>query len=224
MRILLVEDDLPLANTLKSSLSELAHSVDHIDNGLIAFNTLKTESYDAVILDLSLPDMDGVEILKKVRDRGNKVPIIILTARREVQSRVLTLNNGADDYLIKPFDFSELEARLGAIFRRSMMLDKATITLGNFTFDSAAHRVFINDEEVHIPKRELSLLECLLNRQGKVVSKDIILERIYSLDEEADIQVIDLYMHRLRKRLVNADTLSITTLRGLGFLLDTQGP
>jgi len=222
MRILLVEDDIPLAETLKTALAESAHSIDHLDNGLSAYNLLKTESYDAVILDLSLPDMDGVEILKKTRDAGNHVPIIILTARREVQSRVLTLNHGADDYLIKPFDMSELEARLGAISRRSMMQDKASISLGNFTFDSAARRVFINKEEIHIPKRELSLLECLLNRQGKVVSKQTILDRIYALDEEADLQVIDLYMHRLRKRLKNADVLSITTLRGLGFLLDAQ--
>jgi len=222
MRILLVEDDPSLSKMLLSALSESSHAVDHIDDGLVAYNLLKTEIYDAIILDLSLPGMDGIDVLKQVRDLHNHVPIIILTARREVQSRVLALNNGADDYLVKPFDISELEARLGAIFRRSMMRDKETIKLGNFTFDSAAHRVFINDEEVHLPKRELSLLECLLNRQGKVVSKDVILDRIYSIEEEADIQVIDLYMHRLRKRLKDADALTITTLRGLGYLLDAQ--
>ncbi|MGH1440527.1 MAG: response regulator [Cellvibrionaceae bacterium] len=222
MRILLVEDDFSLSEMLKTALSNQAHTVDHIDDGLMAHKLLKTEEYDAVVLDLSLPNMDGIDILKKARASGNHVPIIILTARREVQSRVLALNNGADDYLIKPFDISELEARLGAIFRRSMMQDKATIEIGNFSFDSAAHRVFVNNEEIHIPKRELSLLECLLNRQGKVVSKDIILERIYSLEEDADTQVIDLYIHRLRKRLKNATSIKIKTLRGLGFLLDTQ--
>lgn len=220
MRILIVEDDVSLSETLKSALAEQAHSVDHIDNGRSADNALKTESYDAVVLDLTLPDMDGIEVLKRARARNNSVPIIILTATREIPARVSALNNGADDYLTKPFDIDELFARLGAISRRSRMQDKATIDIGNFTFDSAARRVFIDNTEVLIPKREISLLECLLQRQGKVVSKEVILDRIYSLDEDPDLKVIDLYMHRLRKRLAKADSLTITTLRGLGFMLD----
>ncbi len=220
MRILLVEDDVHLSQTLKSALAELAHTVDHVDNGLTAYNTLRTEEYDAVVLDLGLPKMDGSAVLKKVRSEGNTVPILILTAHSEVPSRVMALNSGADDYLIKPFDIDELLARLGAISRRSASQQQSLITIGNFSFDSSARRIFIDDQEIHIPKREFSLLECLLQRQGKVVSKDVILDSIYSLNEDADISVIDLYIHRLRKRLAKAVDLKISTLRGLGYLLD----
>lgn len=220
MRILLVEDDVYLSVTIRTALSEMSHAVDHVDNGLSAYNMLTTEDYDAVVLDLGLPEMDGSEVLKKVRADKNPVPILILTANSEVPSRVLALNSGADDYLVKPFDIDELLARLGAISRRSSSQQKAMISIGNFTFDSSSRRVFIDDYEIKIPKRELALLECLLLRQGKVVSKKSILNSIYSLEEEADINVVDLYIHRLRKRLSDAEGLKISTLRGLGYLLD----
>ncbi len=222
MRILLVEDDESLSSTLKTALINKAHSVDHIDNGLQAYEVLKTESYDAVILDLSLPKMDGAEVLKKTRQSGNSVPIIILTARLEVNSRVDALNGGADDYLVKPFSIRELLARLGAISRRSKMQDKAVISIGNFTFDSDARRAFIDGEAITIPNRELALLECLLQRQGKIVPKDTILNRLYSLEETPDPKVIDLYIHRLRKRIANSTSINICTLKGLGFLLDIE--
>lgn len=222
MRILLVEDDTSLANTLKTALTQKAHTVDHIDNGLSAYEVLKSEQYDAVILDLSLPKMDGTDVLKKVRNLNNATPIIILTARLEVESRVGALNNGADDYLVKPFSIDELLARLGAISRRNKIQNKAVITIDNFSYDSYSQRVSIDGEQIKIPKRELALLECLLQRQGKVVSRETILNRLYSWDDEPDTKVIDLYMHRLRKRIANAKTLNICTLRGLGFLLDIE--
>ena len=220
MRILLVEDDIYLSQTLKSALSELAHTVDHVDNGVTALNTLKTEDYDAVVLDLGLPKMEGSTVLKKVRAMGKTVPILILTAHSEVPSRVMALNSGADDYLTKPFNIDELLARLGAISRRSASQQQALVTIGNFSFNSSSRRVFINDEEIHIPKREFSLLECLLHRQGKVVSKEVIMDSIYSLDEAVDMSVVDVYIHRLRKRLNDAIYLKISTLRGLGYLLE----
>lgn len=222
MRILLVEDDTHLASSLEEAISIHAHAVDHIDDGLSAYHALQTESYDAVILDLSLPKMDGLTILKKVRDAGNTVPIIILTAQGEVDSRVSALNAGADDYLIKPFVMKELLARLGAISRRAKFQAKAVIEIGNLRFDSAARRLFIAGNEIAIPKREIALLECLIQRQGKVVSKETILDRIYSLQEEPGANVVDLYIHRLRKRLSDADSLTISTLRGLGYLLDSD--
>ena len=220
MRILLVEDDIHLSKTLKSALAELAHTVDYVDNGLSAYKMLTTEEYDAVVLDLDLPKMDGSTVLKKVREEKNIVPILILTANSEVPSRVLALNSGADDYLVKPFDIDELLARLGAIFRRSASQHQSLVVIGNFSFDNTSRRIYINDEEIIIPKREFALLECLLHRQGKVVSKQVILDSIYSLDEDVEISVVDLYIHRLRKRLVDAVGLKISTLRGLGYLLD----
>lgn len=222
MRILLVEDDSSLSATLKTALMQKSHAVDCVDNGLCAYETLKTEHYDAVILDLSLPKMDGTEVLKKVREANNPIPIIILTARLEIESRVGALNGGADDYLIKPFSIDELLARLGAISRRGKIETKSTINIDNFSFDSHARRVFIDGELIKIPKREIALLECLLQRQGKVVSKETILSRLYSWDEDPDAKVIDLYIHRLRKRIENAKKINICTLRGLGFLLDVE--
>ncbi|MCL4156742.1 UNVERIFIED_CONTAM: hypothetical protein GTU68_064125 [Idotea baltica] len=160
MRILLVEDDVHLSSTLKSALAELAHTVDYVDNGLSAYNMLNTEEYDAVVLDLDLPKMDGSTVLKKVREEKNIVPILILTANSEVPSRVLALNSGADDYLVKPFDIDELLARLGAISRRSASQHQSLVVIGNFSFDNTSRRIFINDEEITIPKREFALLEC----------------------------------------------------------------
>lgn len=222
MKILLVEDDSSLSTTLKTALTQKAHVVDCVDNGLDAYAILKTERYDAVILDLSLPKMDGSEVLKKVRELNNQTPIIILTARLEIESRVDALNGGADDYLIKPFSIDELLARLGAISRRNKVQSKSTIIIDNFSFDSNARRIFIDDEAVKVPKRELALLECLLERQGKVVSKELILSQLYSWDEEPDIKVVDLYIHRLRKRIKSAKKINICTLKGLGFLLDVE--
>ncbi len=222
MRILLVEDDKHLAVSLEEAIASQAHAVDHIDNGQTAYHALQTERYDAVVLDLGLPKMSGLTVLQKVRDAGNAVPIIILTAQGEVDSRVRALNAGADDYMIKPFAINELLARLGAISRRTSLQAKAEVEIGNLSFDSAARRLFIAGEEVTIPKREIALLECLLQRQGKVVSKETILDSIYSLQEEPAPNVVDLYIHRLRKRLACADSVTITTLRGLGYLLDSD--
>ncbi|MEE9447642.1 MAG: response regulator transcription factor [Arenicellales bacterium] len=222
MRILLVEDDTNLALSLEETLAAQAHSVDKLDNGLSAYQLLKTEHYDAVVLDLSLPKMNGLEVLKLTREQHNLVPIIILTAQGDIDSRVKALNTGADDYLVKPFSTDELLARLGAISRRAKLQARAEIKIGNLTFDSAARRLFIREKEINIPKREIALLECLLQRQGKVVSKGTILDCMFSLDEEPKLNVIDLYIHRLRKRLATADKVRISTLRGLGFLIDTD--
>ena len=222
MRLLLVEDNDTLADALSRSLAKQDYAVDVLKQGDSADEVLATQVYDLVILDLTLPKMDGLEVLRNLRRRGSDSPVLILTARTEVKERVAGLDLGADDYLTKPFALEELEARVRAMLRRRSGEAKSpAIAHGVLTFDTQSRTCRIDDRDIDLTPRERSLLEVLLRRCGKVVSKEQIAESIFSFDDEASLSSIEIYVHRLRKKLCHPQ-VSIRTVRGLGYMLDTQ--
>lgn len=219
MRILLVEDERELADGLVKALRQQDYAVDWVIDGAIADNLLKTETFDLIILDIGLPEIDGLEVLKRLRHRGKNTPVLILTVHSDLHSRVAGLDLGADDYLSKPFELLELEARIRALLRRNSSATNAVIRCGGLSFDSVARRASLNGEILDLPRRELCLLEILLHRTGQVVSKEQIAAQLFDFDDEAGPNAIELYIHRLRKKLASAG-LNIRTVRGLGYLLE----
>lgn len=219
MRILLVEDDPDLVDALLRTLRRHDYAVDQVADGWMADSVLRTEDYDLVVLDLYLPGLDGLEVLKRLRGRGCRVPVLVLTARGEVQDRVTGLDLGADDYLAKPFALSELEARLRALLRRSQGQANPVLVYGPLTFDTVARRLSVNGESLDLPRRELCLLEFLLAHPNRVVSKEQIADHLFGFDDETGPNAIELYVCRLRKRLEPAG-INIRTIRGLGYLLE----
>ncbi len=222
MRLLLVEDNATLADAVSRSLSKLDYAVDVLNEGDSADEVLASQTYDLIILDLTLPKMDGLEVLRNLRRRGSDCPVLILTARTEVQQRVAGLDLGADDYLTKPFALEELEARVRAMLRRrSGEARSAVMCHGVLSFDTQSRSCWIEGRDIDLTPRERSLLEVLLRRVGKVVSKEQIAESIFSFDDEASLSSIEIYVHRLRKKLSHPN-VTIRTVRGLGYLLDVQ--
>ena len=219
MRILLVEDERQLADGLVKALRQQDYAIDWVADGVIADNLLKTEHFDLIILDIGLPRLGGLDVLKRLRHRGVRAPVLILTARGDLHSRIGGLDLGADDYLSKPFELLELEARVRALLRRNSSAAAAMITCGELCFDSTARRVSVNGDALELPRRELCLLEILLHRVGQVVSKEQIASQLFDFDDEAGPNAIELYIHRLRKKLAPAG-LNIRTVRGLGYLLE----
>lgn len=219
MRVLLVEDNLQLSRSLTQALSEVGMVLDTVADGLHADQLLQVEHYDVVVLDLSLPRMNGLDVLRRMRNRGNQAPVLILTATGETQDRVHGLNLGADDYLRKPFDLSELEARIRALARRSMGRGNTQISIGNLVYDSVGRIFTMRGEPLVLPPREHAVLEVLIARAGKPVSKAVLSEQLCSLDDAVSAEAIEIYVHRLRKRLEGSAT-GIRTLRGLGYLLE----
>ena len=219
MRLLLVEDSPKLASWLSKALRQHGFAVDETHDGAQADSLLRTESYDAVILDLSLPGMDGLTVLQRARERGASLPVLILTARGELEDRVKGLNFGADDYLAKPFDLSELEARLHAVIRRTHGLSSSTLRLGPLQYESSGRLFTLNGRKLVLRPKEHAVLEALLMRVGKAVSKAALYERVFSMDATTGQDVVEIYIHRLRKHL-QATGVSIVTLRGLGYVLE----
>lgn len=219
MRILVVEDNAALSRSIERSLTEMSNAVDVIDNGVLANEVLKTESYDLIVLDLTLPRMDGLEVLKELRNRGGATPVLILSARADLDDRVKGLDLGADDYLTKPFEVAELEARVRALLRRREDSRNPLISMGCLTFDTVTRVVKLNDNELPLTPRERGVLEVLIRNSGRVVSKDQIFEKIFNFDDEADVSAIEIYVSRLRKKLKNCD-VPIRTVRGLGYILE----
>jgi DNA-binding response OmpR family regulator len=219
MRLLVVEDNAALARNVVAAFRAKGHAVDLVGDGEEADAALLQQGYDLVILDLGLPSLDGLEVLRRLRHRRSRVPVLILTARDALRDRVEGLNLGADDYLPKPFALEELEARAGALMRRGVGGAPAIVAHGRLTLDTAARRVRVDDAPVELPRRELNLLEILLARRGQVVSKEAILEKLFGMDEEVGLNAVEIYVHRLRKRLEPIG-LRIRTVRGLGYLLE----
>jgi len=219
MRILIVEDDEILSDSLIRAMAGAGYATDHAADGEHALAMLLDGHYDLAILDLNLPRLDGLAILKQVRVRKPALPVIILTARDSVEDRVRGLDLGADDYLAKPFSVAELEARVRALLRRGQGGGGATLACGSLTFDSIGRRAMLDGTAVELSARELSVLETLLFRQGKVVSKDQLIESLCAWGEEVTPNAIEVYMHRLRKKL-EPGGVAIRTVRGLGYLLD----
>ena len=219
MRILLVEDTRDVGEAICRRFEATGHAVDWEANGHDAAEIIDFTEYALVILDVMLPGMDGFEILKHIRKSGNSVPVLVLTARSEIDDRVGALDLGADDYLVKPFDFRELEARARVLMRRRTGGDPTNlIKCGDIAVDRAARSVHVGKREVQLKRRELTLLEVLVARPGRVFSKDELLDQIFGFDEAANANAIELYIGRLRKKLEGAKA-RIVTVRGLGYQL-----
>ncbi|MBT4934649.1 MAG: response regulator transcription factor [Rhodospirillaceae bacterium] len=221
MRLLLVEDNQRLAETTKEGLEKESFTVDWFDTVGESEAAIETVSYDAIVLDLGLPDGDGMDILKQLRARKSSTPVLILTARDGVEDRVKGLDGGADDYLLKPFAMAELIARIRALLRRPGGALGLTLTAGNVSFDTAAREVRVGDNVISVSRREMGVLEQLMRRYGRVVPKDVLLEdKLYGFGEEVTSNSVEVHISRLRKRLSKAHAdISVHTLRGVGYLL-----
>jgi two-component system, OmpR family, response regulator len=219
VRLLLVEDNRSLAASVAGAFRSKGYAVDAVETVDDAGAALRTQPYDLLILDLGLPDGDGLEVVRRLRQRKSRLPVLVLTARASLQSRVTGLNLGADDYLIKPFALEELEARAGALIRRGIGGSGATVTHGRLALDTAGRVATIDGVPLDLPRRELCLLELLVLRAGQVVEKRVLLEKLFSYDDEAGVNAIEIYVHRLRKKLEPAG-IRVRTVRGLGYLLE----
>lgn len=221
MRILLVEDNAELALWLVRALQARHFAVDHLADGLAADRALAGVPYALVILDLTLPGLDGLEVLQRLRRRGGDTRVLILTARGEVADRVRGLNLGADDYLAKPFELDELEARITALLRRSAGHAGAMQVVGALAFDPVQRSFTLDGRPLALTPRELAVLEVLIRHAGRVVRRQQLFEQVFALDDDVNPEVLDLYIHRVRRKLETAD-VAITTLRGLGYLLERR--
>ena len=219
MRLLIAEDDQVLADGLLRSLRSAGYTVDQVGNGIDADAALSAHEFDLLILDLGLPRLHGLEVLRRLRARGSKAPVLILTAADSVEQRVEGLDLGADDYMAKPFSLQELEARVRALTRRGLGTASSVIKHGPLSFDATGRVAYLNDQMVELSARELSLLEVLLQRAGRLVSKDQLVERLCEWGDEVSNNAIEVYVHRLRKK-IEQGSVRIATVRGLGYCLE----
>ncbi|WP_313953362.1 response regulator transcription factor [Accumulibacter sp.] len=218
MRILLAEDDRIIADGLCRSLRKAGYAIDCAYTGIDADTALMTNTYDLVILDLGLPKLPGLDVLRRLRARKSSTPVLILTALDGIDDRVKGLDLGADDYMAKPFELPELEARVRALSRRSSGTARL-IECGPLTFDQTDRCALVNGEMLDLSARELGLLEILLSRTKRLVSKDQLVDHLCGWGEEVSHNAIEVYIHRLRKKL-DATGVNITTVRGLGYYLE----
>ena len=219
MRILIAEDDSILADGLVHALRASGYAIDHVGDGAAADAALAAQSFDLLILDLGLPKMPGLEVLKRLRARHLKVPVLILTAQDGLDDRVKGLDLGADDYLAKPFELAELEARVRALVRRASNGGQPLVTCGGLVYDPASRVASAGEERLDLTARELRLLEIFALRVGRLVSKTQIVDHLCEWGEEVSENAIEVYVHRLRKKLEPAK-VRITTVRGLGYCLE----
>lgn len=221
MRILIVEDDLILADGLKNSLIQSGYALDLVNNGSDADSVLVYQSFDLIVLDLGLPKLIGFEVLKRLRARGSKTPVLILTANDDFNDRVKGLDLGADDYLSKPFILAELEARVRALIRRGQSGGSAIVNVGKLQLDTTNRAASYNNISLNLSARELAVLEILMLKAGKVVNKEQMLEKLCNFDEDISDNALEVYLHRLRKKIDHSD-IHIRTIRGLGYLLEAR--
>lgn len=219
MRILLVEDHVQLSQSIAQALKAAGLTVDVLHDGVAADLALASEDYAMAILDVGLPRLDGFEVLARLRDRGRNLPVLMLTARSDVKDRVHGLNLGADDYLAKPFELTELEARVKALLRRTLLGGERQQRCGALVYDLEARRFSIGEVPLVLTSREQSVLEALIARPGRVMSKEQLAAQVFGLDEDASAEAIEIYIHRLRKKL-DGQGVAIVTFRGLGYLLE----
>jgi DNA-binding response OmpR family regulator len=220
MRILLIEDNVRLASGLKTILTKDGYAVDIIHDGQDAINILDYQEYDLLLLDLGLPGIDGIEILKKIRKNNTNIPVIIISARHKLDQRVLGLETGADDYISKPFDIQEVVARVHALLRRSQQKGQVTIKLGDITFNTTTRELNQDGIRIHLSKRELSVFEYLISQVNVVLSKENISEHVGNFDDEFTSHAIETYISRLRKKL--GKNVNIKTFSGLGYMIHTK--
>ena len=220
MRLLYIEDNERLALNTSASLRDSGFVVDVVHTAADALHSVKSFEYDAVILDLGLPDQDGLKVLPQIKSVKQQIPIIICTARDALDDRIIGLNTGSDDYIVKPFAVSELIARVNAVLRRPGGPLGMTLALGNVKYETADRSVVIDEVVTQFSKRELALLELFLRKTERVVSKDAIENALYGFDETATPNAIEVLTHRLRKKLIDKGaSIEIHNLRGIGYVL-----
>jgi two-component system OmpR family response regulator len=222
MRILLAEDDLILADALCRALVQSAYAVDIADNGEQADRSLALGIYDLAILDIGLPGIDGLEVLRRLRARKSAVPVLMLTAFDTLADRVRGLDLGADDYLAKPFDLPELEARVRALLRRGSPHPAPSLQHGGLRLDTVDRRVYHDNQPIELSAREFAVLELLMMREGRVVSKEHMVNHLYGWGDEVGPNAIEVYVHRIRKKLEPLGC-EIRTVRGMGYLMERKG-
>jgi len=219
MRILIVEDDEMLAEAITRALRQAAHTVQRASSGLEADRLLSATDYDLVLLDLGLPQLDGFEVLRRMRARRTRVPVMVLTVRDSVEDRVAGLDLGADDYLTKPFELAELEARVRALIRRANSGASADLVHGPLRLDTVGRRLFREEEPVELSARELSVMELLMMRVGRVVTKQQIIDHLYGWDDTASANSVEVFVYRLRRK-IDGSGVDIRTVRGMGYLIE----
>jgi two-component system copper resistance phosphate regulon response regulator CusR len=223
MKVLVVEDYEPLRESMRQGLLEDGYAVDATGEGEEGLWLARTGEYDVIVLDLMLPGMDGLEILTHLRSQGDSVHVLILTARDALEDRIAGLDLGADDYLVKPFDFGEFLARVRALVRRRYDSKTPVLKTGDLTVDTVGKKAFIGDRELDLTSREFALLELLAHMEGKVLSREMIRERIYDFASDPASNVIDVYIGRLRRKIEQCGGKKILhTRRGFGYVL--EGP
>jgi len=214
MKLLLVEDDTALAEGLKNALKNEGFAVNHVAEGLMALSTIRADPPDALILDIGLPDIDGLEVLRRTRQINKTLPVIILTARDSLQDKIIGLDGGADDYLPKPFDAKELFARLRVLERRLGSVHQTEIELGPVCLDIAAHTVCVSDVSTEMPRHEYMILKALMENAGRILTRQQLESRIYSWGEEVASNALEVHIHNVRKKLPKD---FIKTVRGVGY-------
>ncbi|WP_369922631.1 response regulator [Marinomonas polaris] len=219
MRILVVEDDLSLADGLVTALKREGYTVDLLHDGIHALEALANEVFDLVVLDLGLPRLDGLAVLKQLRANENAVPVLILTARDALEDRVAGLDLGADDYLVKPFDVTELKARARALLRRSYGRAISEIHYKGLVLFPASHKVTHQDKDVNLTRREYSLLHELVSQPGHVFTRDILQQLMYGWGDDVESNALEVHIHHLRKKLFPE---LIRTIRGIGYVVDQE--
>ena len=220
MRILVVEDDRLLGDALQAGLRQAGFVSDWAVDGVLAERMLAETAYAAMVLDLGLPKRSGLDVLRRLRQQGSPLPVLILTARDTVEDRIVGLDGGADDYLVKPFNLGELAARLRALIRRAEGKPQPVITLRGVTLDPAAHTVLLDRQPVELGAKEFALLNVLMLNAGRVLSRGQLEQQLYSWADEAGSNTVEVYIHHLRKKL-GADC--IKTIRGVGYLIPREG-
>jgi two-component system response regulator TctD len=219
MRILVVEDAADLAEAIMMRFGRAGHALDHAASAAEAEEFVRHQDYDLLILDINLPDRDGFQVLRDLRGRGINTPVLVLTARAEIEDRISALDFGADDYVVKPFDFRELEARARALLRRRQGIASGATVHGNLTFDRAAGKITVAGRTMVLPNREFRVLEVFLGNVGRVLTKADIVSQVYGFDDAPGPNAIELYVARLCKKL-QGSSVTIRTRRGLGYVAE----
>lgn len=221
MRLLIADDEVELANALVAILKHSNYTVDAVYNGTDALDYALSGDYDGIILDIMMPGLDGMEVLKKLRDKGLSTPVLFLTAKTEVDDRIKGLDLGADDYLPKPFDMGELLARVRAMLRRKSDFSPSNLTCGNLTLDRSGYEIYTDgSEKIRLSGREFQMMEMLMTSPGRIVSVDTFMDHIWA-DGEADVNVVWVYISNLRKKLTSINaTCEIKASRGLGYSIN----
>lgn len=219
MRLLLVEDDKALGEGLRLGLRQEGYTVDWLEDGASALHALLSEDFDLLVLDLGLPRMSGLQVLRELRRSGSALPVLILTARDATEDRIAGLDAGADDYLVKPFDLDELKARLRALLRRSAGRAELRIEHAGVSLDPSSQQVSYQGKPVPMTPKEYLLLHELLSQPGKVLTRERLVQLLYGWDEEAESNTLEVHIHHLRKKLFSS---LIRTVRGVGYLVEEQ--